>query len=142
MKLLNDKVKSLLEVIQTGGNAYHMADGSIKPVFPTKDFRTIKAILSTADVKKHLMTELFGKEAPNKDDYRTMLMLMGIVHGLTDVKNKTAIQKKLGLTFADKVVPLRKTKKHVRATIEFKESKDKDTGETVNEATIRPDKKK
>ncbi len=142
MKLLNEKVKSLLEVIQTEGNAYHMADGSVKPVFPTKDFSKIKAILSADDVKKHLMAELFGKEAPNKDDYRTMLMLMGIIHDLADVKNKTAVQKRLGLTFADKIVPLRKTKKPIKATIEFKESKNKDTGETVNEATIRPDKKK
>ncbi len=107
-----------------------MADDSIKPVFPTKDFSEIKAILSIDDVKKHLLLELFGKQTANKDDYRTMLMLMGIVHGLTDVKNKTAIQKKLGLTFADKVVQLRKTKKPVKATIEFKESKDKDTGKT------------
>ncbi len=147
MKLLNDKVKSLLEVIQTEGNAYHMADGSVKPVFPTKDFSKIKAILSADDVKKHLMDELFGKKAPNKDDYRTMLMLMGIIHDLTDVKNKTAVQKRLGLTFANKVVALRKPQppRVVKGKIKIKETKEKnpETGKPVGrDMTITPDKKK
>lgn len=148
MAIITEKIKELLGVIEEGSNAYLFKDGSVKPVYPTKDYSDIEATISTDDVKKKLAEELFGKEIPDRDDYKNLLSLVRIVHQLADVKNKTAIQKKLNVTFTDKVVLLRKPtkKKTVKGKISIKEKKEKDptTGEVVteNEMSIEPEKEK
>jgi len=146
MTIITEKVKELLGVIEEGKNAYLFKDGSVKPVYPTRDYSDIEATISADDVKKKLMEELFGKDTPDKDDYKNLLSLVKVVHQLAGVKNKTAIQKKLNLTFADKVVPLRKsTNKTVKGRVSIRETKrqDPETGEVITEddMVIEPEKK-
>ncbi len=146
MTIITEKVKELLGVIEEGKNAYLFKDGSVKPVYPTRDYSDIEATISADDVKKKLMEELFGKDTPDKDDYKNLLSLVKVVHQLAGVKNKTAIQKKLNLTFADKVVPLRKsTNKTVKGGVSIRETKrqDPETGEVITEddMVIEPEKK-
>lgn len=146
MGLLNEKIKSLLAVIQMKANAYLMKSGDVIPVFPTKDYSDITATISTDEVKQRLMVELFSKAQPDKDDYKNMLILMSIVHNLADVKNKTAVQKQLSLTFTDKVIQLRKSNpKNVKGKITIKDTKEKDpeTNKPVGkDMVIEPEKSK
>ena len=62
MTIITEKVKELLGVIEEGKNAYLFKDGSVKSVYPTRDYSDIEATISADDVKKKLIEELFGKE--------------------------------------------------------------------------------